>query len=344
MVHIYFIKSLMCKALVLTIVSMVSHNLLAAEVTLKFQHFLSVKSTTHLEVVVPWAEAVEEQSGGRIKVHIFPAMQLGGKPPQLINQVRDGVVDLVWTLPGYTAGRYPVISAFELPFMVTNAEQTSQALQEYYEKHGREEFKDVHPVFFHVHDRGSIHTIKKSIQSVADFKNQKLRAPNRQIGNTLKAFGASPIFMPVPAVPSALSKGVVDGAVIPWEVTVPLKVAELTSHHAEVKTERGLYTATFIVAMNKDKYNSLPDDLKQVIDNNSGVQWSKRSGIAFDKAEELGIAIAKKRGNLIVTIPELEVASMKKISQSVVDDWIQKTPNGSSLFTSANNLLEKYSQ
>ena len=342
--HIHFIKNCMCKALVLTIACMAGQNVLAAEVTLKFQHFLSVKSTTHLEVVVPWAQAVEAQSAGRIKVDVFPAMQLGGKPPQLINQVQDGVIDLAWTLPGYTAGRYPVISAFELPFMVTNAEQTSQALQEYYENHGREEFKDVHPIFFHVHDRGSIHTIKEPIQSIVDFKNKKLRAPNRHIGNTLKAFGASPIFMPVPAVPSALSKGVVDGAVIPWEVTVPLKVAELTSHHAEVKTERGLYTATFIVAMNKDKYNSLPTDLKQVIDDNSGIIWSKRSGVAFDKAEELGVSIAKKHGNLIATIPGLEVAAMKKMSQSVIDDWVQETPNGSALLTSANELLEKYSQ
>ena len=82
----------------------------AQEVTLKVHHFLPPKATTHAKVLVPWAEALESQSNGRIKVEIYPAMQLGGKPPQLMDQVRDGVVDVVWALPGYSPGRYPKIS------------------------------------------------------------------------------------------------------------------------------------------------------------------------------------------------------------------------------------------
>ena len=68
----------------------------------------------------PWVAQVEKNSGGRVKIDIFPSMTLGGAPPQLINQVRDGVVDLVWTVNGYTAALFPRSEVFELPFIHTN--------------------------------------------------------------------------------------------------------------------------------------------------------------------------------------------------------------------------------
>ena len=215
-------------ALVGSALSLASFGALAQEVNLRVHHFLSDKHNTHAKVLAPWAEKIEKESGGRIKMTIFPRMQLGGKPPQLMDQVRDGVADVVWTLPGYTAGRYPRIAAFELPFMVSSAEATSQALQEYYEKHATEEFADVKPLWFHTHARGVIHTREKQIKTAADFDGLKLRAPNRGIGTAMEAMGAASVFMPVPALPEALSKGVVDGAVIPWEIVPPLKAVSYT--------------------------------------------------------------------------------------------------------------------
>lgn len=320
----------------------------AQEVTLKVHHFLSPKAPAHTKLAMPWAEAVEEQSGGRIKVEVYPAMQLGGKPPQLIDQVRDGIVDVVWTLPGYTAGRYPVISAFELPFMVTNAEATSQAVQEYYEKNAKAEFGDVHPLFFHVHARGSFHTREAPIKSVADFDGLKLRAPNRLIGASLDALGASPIFMPAPALPEALSKGVVDGTVFPWEVVLPLKIFELAPNHAEMTSPRGMYTSVFIFAMNKAKYDGLPDDLKKVIDDNSGMALAQRMGAVWDQVEVPGENKSRERGNTVVELSDSEVAKIQEITRPVVDKWIADLTDaghdGQALYDEANGLIEKYSQ
>ena len=249
-------KRLGLSALVGSALGLASFGALAQEVNLRVHHFLSDKHNTHAKVLAPWAEKIEKESGGRIKMTIFPRMQLGGKPPQLMDQVRDGVADVVWTLPGYTAGRYPRIAAFELPFMVSSAEATSQALQEYYEKHATEEFADVKPLWFHTHARGVIHTREKQIKTAADFDGLKLRAPNRGIGTAMEAMGAASVFMPVPALPEALSKGVVDGAVIPWEIVPPLKVQDLAPNHTETPGERGLYTAVFVIAMNKAKYDA----------------------------------------------------------------------------------------
>src|SRR3546814_463063 len=194
---------------------------------------------------------VEAESGGRIKIEIYTSMQLGGKPPALYDQVRDGVVDIVWTLPGYTAGRFPITEVFELPFMAASAEATSQAIHEFYLQHAKEEFGDVHPLMVHVHAPGSLHMRGKEVRTLADLNGLKVRAPTRMTNAALEALGATPIGMPVPAVPESLARGVIDGAALPYEVALPLKIHELTTSHTEIGGQHGLYTAVFLFTMNK---------------------------------------------------------------------------------------------
>lgn len=316
----------------------------AQEVVLKLHHFLPAAHQNQKNVIEPWAEKINKESDGRIKIEIYPSMQLGGKPPQLLDQVRDGLTDIAWGLPGYTAGRFPKISVFELPFMVSNAEATSQAVQAYYEQHARDEFQDYHVLWFHTHARGLIHTREQPIRAAADIDGKKLRAPNRSIGSALEALGASPVFMPVPALPEALSKGVVDGAVIPWEIVPALKVQELAPNHAETPGDRGLYTAIFVFAMNKQKYESLPDDLKKVIDDNSGIEMSKFTGQRWDLAEVPAEQIATDRGNTIVEIPAAEMEIIRDKTAVVTEQWISDMGDeGRMLYDAASALLEKYS-
>ena len=127
------------------------------EVTLKIHHFLPPVATIHAQVFDPWCAKIAKESACKLKCQIYPAMQLGGTPPQLFDQAKDGVVDIVWTLPGYTAGRFPRIEVFELPFMITDAESASRAAWQFYEKHGRSEFREVRPLAIHVHDAGYLH-------------------------------------------------------------------------------------------------------------------------------------------------------------------------------------------
>ncbi len=205
----------------------------AQEVTLKVHHFLGPQSTQHVDMFGAWCDKLAKESANKLKCQIYPSMQLGGSPPQLYDQARDGVADIVWTVAGYSAGRFPKIEVFELPFMMTNAEATSRAAWEYYDKYDRDEFKDTHILAVHVHGPGNIYTVNKPIKTLADFKGLKLRAPTRLTNKMLAMLGATPVGMPVPAVPEALSKGVIDGAVIPYEVAPGIKVNELTKYTAE---------------------------------------------------------------------------------------------------------------
>jgi TRAP-type transport system periplasmic protein len=316
----------------------------AQEVTLKVHHFLPPVANTQTRVLEPWAKQIEEASGGRIKFEIYPSMQLGGKPPQLIDQVRDGVVDIVWTLPAYTPGRYPTVAVFELPFMVNTALGTTQAVQEFSEKHLGDEFSDVHPLLFHTHARGVIHT-DDPVTKVEDLAGMKIRAPSRSIGKALEAMGATPVFMPVPALPEALSKGVVDGAVIPWEITIPLKISELVKNHAVTPGPRGLYTSVFVLAMNKAKYESLPDDLKKILDEHSGMAMAKWVGEVWDEIEGPGLKKAQETGS-VVDLSAAEVEKMREVTASVVTEWIAEMDglgkDGQALMDDANALLDKY--
>jgi len=318
-------------------------------VTLKFHTFMSPSSNVWLAMHKPWMEKVEKESGGRIKFEGYPAMQLGGTPVQLYDQVKDGVVDVVWTLPGNTAGRFPRIEVFELPFMMSNAEATSKAYWEYVQTAAPDEFKDTQVLALQVHGPGVIHTVDKPVKSIADMRGLKLRAPTRQVTKLMGVLGATPVGMPLPQIPDALSKGTINGCVIPWEVVPSVKVNELTKFHAEFDPAGGsLYTTTFVMAMNKAKYNSLAPDLKKVIDNNSGMATSAWLGKVQQGNDVPGRKTASDRGNTIYTVSAAEAQEFRRKSRTVEVEWVEdmnkKGFDGKKLLDTARSLIEKYTK
>ena len=316
-------------------------------VTLKFHTFMSPQSNVWLSMHKPWMDKVEKDSGGRIKFEGYPAMQLGGTPVQLYDQAKDGVVDVVWTLPGNTAGRFPRIEVFELPFMMNNAEATSRAFWEYFQTAAADEFKDTQVLALQVHGPGVIHTTDKPIKSIADMRGLKLRAPTRQVTKLMGVLGATPVGMPLPQIPDALSKGTINGCVIPWEVVPSVKVNELTRFHAEFDPAGGsLYTTTFVMAMNKAKYNALAPDLKKVIDNNSGMATSAWMGKIQQGNDVPGRKSASDRGNTIYTVSPAEAQEFRRKSRTVEVEWVEdmnkKGFDGKKLLDAARSLIEKH--
>jgi TRAP-type transport system periplasmic protein len=318
----------------------------APEVTLRMHHFLPPVSNGHAKFLRPWADKVQQDSNGRIKIDIFPTMQLGGTPPQLFDQAKDGVVDLVWTLPGNTPGRFPGIEVFELPFVAhKRAIANSRALQEYAEANLKDEFKDVKPICFWAHDHGLIHANKK-VTTLADLQGLKLRFPTRLAGEALRALGANAIGMPIPQVPEAMAQRVIDGAVIPWEVVPALKMQELVKFHTEIPGSPTLYTATFILAMNNAKYNALSADLKAVIDRNSGQAAAAMAGRVWDEQAVAVSDMVKRRGNEITVLSEAEAAAWKAKTEPVIANWVnavkEKNLDGAKLLESARALIAKH--
>ncbi|WP_423065160.1 TRAP transporter substrate-binding protein [Devosia sp. CN2-171] len=288
--------------------------------TLRVHQMLPAQATIPSKAIAPWAQRVEEASGGRLKFELYPAMQLGGAPPDLFDQAKDGVVDLIWTVLGYTPGRFPKSEVFELPFMVTKAEATSVAFQQFVEANSIDEFAGVKLLCVHTHGPGLFHT-KDPVTKLEDLKGMKIRGGSRIINGLLAGLGAEPVGMPVPQVPEALSTGVINGTTIPWEVTPALKVAELVHNHTGFSGTHGLYTQTFAFTMNLDRYNGLPDDLKALIDQNAGVETARAFGAAMDAGDAVGLKIAQDAGNSIVTLDEAETQRWKDAAQPTIDKW-----------------------
>jgi TRAP-type C4-dicarboxylate transport system substrate-binding protein len=268
---------------------------------------------------------------------------------QLYDQARDGVVDIVWTLPGYTAGRFPRIEAFELPFMMNNAEATSKAYWEYVQTVAADEFKDTQVLALNVHGPGTFHSANKPIKAPADLRGMKVRGPTRQVTKLLGALGATPVGMPLPQIPDALSKGTVEAVVIPWEVAPSVKVQELTKFHTEFPSSGpALYTATFVMAMNKPKYESLAPDLKKVIDANSGLATSAWLGKTQQGNDPIGRKAALDHGNTVYTLSAAEAQEFIKVSSAIDDEWVadmgKRGFDGKKLFDTAKALIAKFGQ
>ncbi len=316
------------------------------EVTLKIHHFLPPKGTIQAQVFEPWCEKLGKESNGRIKCQIYPAMQLGGTPPQLFDQARDGVADIIWTIPTYQAGRFTKSEVFELPFMAKNAESGSPALWEYIQKNSLDEFRGVKLLATHLHDGSLLHFSNKRVTNLDELKGLKVRAPTRIGSKFLAAIGAVPVQMPVPQVTESLAKSVIDGAMVPWEVAPALKLQEVTKYHLD--TAPGvdkMSNSIFVIAMNPAKYDSLPPDLKKVIDANSGIEFSKQIGKIFDGTTTAGKKLAADAGGVFDTLSPAEFDRWKKATEGVDKDWFTevgaKGGNGPALLDDARALIKK---
>ncbi|HEY1091871.1 MAG TPA: TRAP transporter substrate-binding protein [Burkholderiaceae bacterium] len=319
----------------------------AQEITLKVHHFWPPGGMPPNKILQPWCDKIAAESAGRMKCQIFPAMQLGGTPAQLIDQVKDGVVDIAFTLPGYTPGRFPIMEVVELPFINTSAEAGSRAAWDFYLKYASKEFAGIKPLMFAVHDDGYLHTRDKQIKSLADFKGMKLRAPTRQTNKLLASLGATPVGMPLPAIADAVSKGTIDGFALPWEVIPTVKLHEMVKYHTETDPSRpALYTALFILAMNQARFDSLPADLKAIIERNSGAGLSAMAGKVWDASQAPARKLAVDRGNVFYTVPGSEVDLWIKASHPLYDEWAADMSKrglpGKEMLADAQALIAKY--
>ncbi len=322
-----------------------STTALAQEVTLRLHQMLPPQATIPAQAIAPWVQKVEAESKGRIKIQAFPSMQLGGRPPELFDQARDGVVDIIWTVLGYTPGRFPRAEVFELPFTVGSAERGSRAFQEFVETHAMEEFGDVKLIAVHTHGPGLFHS-REPINRLEDLKGMKVRGGSRVVNMMLEQLGATPVGMPVPAVGEALSKGVITATTIPWEVVPAFKVQQIVKNHTGFSGSTGLYTQTFAMVMNKASYDKLPADLKKVIDANSGIEVAAAFGRAMDQGDERGRALVEKAGNKIIALDDAETARWKEIAAKVRSAWIDEVSakgiDGKKLAAEAERLAAKY--
>ncbi|CCQ74525.1 TRAP transporter substrate-binding protein [Magnetospira sp. QH-2] len=292
----------------------------AADVTLRFAHFWPAVAGTHKHLFQVWADAVEKDSNGRIKVEIYPSATLA-KPPAQYDAVKNRIADVTATVLGYTANRFPLAQVVEVPGLVKDAAHGSCILQGIYDEgHLDKEFKDTKPLFLFTHGPGHVHTSKKLIKEPKDFAGLRIRRPTTLVGSMLEKLGAQPVGMPAPQSYQSMQRGVIDGVTLPWEGQLVFRLNELATKHTEVG---GLYTLAFVVTMNKDVYNSMPADLKKVIDKNSGKDWAAKAAVVFDDLDVKGRAAAEQAGHEFHVVEGgIENPAWKPILAATTKDYI----------------------
>lgn len=320
----------------------------AQEVILKVAHFAPPTSPAHTRFIVPWCDKVAAESAGRIQCQHYPAMQLGGTAPQLLNQVRDGVADVVWTLPGYTPGRLPLTEVFELPFICTDQEASSRALWDFVQKHTMSEFAGLKPIAVWVPGSFAMHLRDLELKTLADLKGLKIRGSSRLTTRLLASLGAQPVGMPMTQMADSLSKGIIEATMLPWEIVPSTKVHELTRYSVEFGGEHVMSTMVHMFVMNQKKYDSLPPELKKVIDDNSGRETSAWISAQLKAADAAGRQTVIDNGNTIHRLPAEEMAKWQQATHPVIEEWIQevsaKGSNGKELYEDAVTLVKHYSE
>ncbi len=267
-----------------------------------------------------WIKTIEQASGGNLTVEVDKAAL--AKPDGQYDLVKNGVRDMVWHVAAYTRGRFDMLSAGEIPFLCPNATICSQALSTWYAKHGLadKEFTDTKLLNVFVHGPGTIHTLKP-VKTLEEIKGIKIRAGGAGVP-IAQALGMSVVAMPATEAHEALSRGTVDGVLFPWEAIDSFRLAELTKSHLEVPG--GLYTATFVIIVNKDAFAKLTPGNQAALMKASGEAGSALFGKAWDAADTAGRENAKKRGNTIQTLAPAELERWKPMLKFVRDEWLKK--------------------
>ncbi|WP_280548801.1 TRAP transporter substrate-binding protein [Halomonas sp. 11-S5] len=292
-----------------------------AATTLRMAHFWPGASGINQEIFKAWAATIEEESGGELRVEMFPSGTLA-KPDSLYEAAANGIADISATAQGYTAGRFPLSQVVELPGVATTATQGACVLQTLYDE-GRldEEYADTKPLFMFTTGPGGIHTIDTDVQVPSDLEGLRIRRPTAVAGEMLENMGASPVGMPAPDIYTAMQRGVIDGLSFPWEGLKGFRINELVSYHTEVP----FYTLIFVATMNQRAYDNLSPEQQAVIDANSGMRWAENAGVVFDRLDVEGKQEAKDAGHTIREIDNpLEHPDWQKPLQDGIESYLTR--------------------
>ncbi|MFN3936366.1 MAG: TRAP transporter substrate-binding protein [Gemmobacter sp.] len=292
----------------------------AAEVTLRLAHYLPPMHNMAANVLPNWAERIKEQSGGRIEIEIFPAGQLL-QVDEIFDGVQAGVADIGWSMPGATPGRFPVMSVLELPFVFSDARTASQVLMELHaDGYMDKEFEGVEVLYLHTHRAGIINA-KERLDSLEALAGKRIRFPSPAVRMMLERLGAEPVGVPAPQAYESLERGVLDGVAFPLDAMQGLRLGEQVKYHIDFPA----YVLTFYLIMNKSRFDSLPDDLKQVIRNNAGMDEAIAVGQSWDDSDARGLEFVKGLGNEIVQLSEAEAARWRAAVEPGIEAFLAET-------------------
>ena len=288
-------------------------------IELKISHFALPTWIEQTDVLEPWAKKIESLTSGRVKFSFFPKQALGTASEQY-DLVVNGTADISLGVTDYTPDRFPLTSCMKLPFMGQDGEKASIVLWRLYQKHLKSEFKDVKVLWMFCHGPGHLHTTKKQVKTIEDLKGLKLRIGDPLTAKAFEILGASTVVCSAPDGYDLIKEGKLDGICMPWEGVLNFGYLDFCKYHTEIN----FYTTPFYVVMNKEKYESLPSDIRKIIDENSGEEMSALAGRVMKNEDVRGKKFAKDRGDSIYYLPESELKRWKQITMPLGDEWIKE--------------------
>jgi TRAP-type C4-dicarboxylate transport system substrate-binding protein len=269
------------------------------------------------KAIQDWADDIQKASNGTITYKIYPAQQLG-KAFDHYDMARDGIADFVYVNPGYQPGRFPIISAGELPFLVGHAKGGNRAIDAWYRKYAATEMKDVHYCFSFVLDPVAWHSTNKKIVVPGDISGMKIRPAQGTIAAWVTLLGGTNVQSSAPEVRDILAKGVADAVTFPWGSLLLFGIDKVTKYDMEAP----LYVTTFAFVINKDKYNQMSDKQKQAIDNNCNTETAGKVGEFWGKMEDAGIdKIKAEPSHEVYKLTPEQIGLWKKAAEPLVKTW-----------------------
>ncbi|RLB12450.1 MAG: C4-dicarboxylate ABC transporter substrate-binding protein [Deltaproteobacteria bacterium] len=313
----------------------------AAPIKLTYSNFFP---PTHIQskLAEAWCKEVEKRTNGQVFVQYFPGQTLT-KAAQCYDGVVTGLSDIGMSCLAYTRGRFPVMSAVDLPFGYTSGKIATKIANEVYRKFMPKELMDTRVMYLHAHGPGLLHTRDKPVRTLEDMKGLRIRATGTS-ALVAKALGATPVPMPMPETYQSLQKGVVDGSLYPWEANKGWKLGEVTKYCTADFS--AAYTTAFFVVMNKDKWNSIPARFQRIIEE-INEEWMVKHGEAWDTSDIAGIRYFLRQGGTVIGPDKKEAARWKAAVASIIDDYVAKAKkkgvrNAQEIVDFLRGELEKY--
>jgi len=291
-----------------------------AQTELKFTTFVPPTHGFAVDVLEPLGKEIEKRSGGKVTVRVFAGNSPFGKVENQADQVKQGVTDLAFGLNGIPRGRYPRTSIMEMPFVAESADSASKALWAMLPDLLAEDYRDFKPIALHCHNPGLFHTRDKSLKTIADVKGLRMRAPNPPTQALLAYLGATPVGMPPGQVYENIEKGVIDGAVFPWDAIKGFRLENILKHHLDAR----VYTSCFHLVMSPKRYAELAPDVQQAIDATTGQALTDKFGAWWNKWDQAGLEAVKPLNHEIVRVDDATREKWRADLKPVLDGELAK--------------------
>jgi len=291
-----------------------------AQTELKFTTFVPPTHGFAVDVLEPLGKEIEKRSAGKVTVRVFAGNSPFGKVENQADQVKQGVTDLAFGLNGIPRGRYPRTSIMEMPFVAESADSASKALWAMLPDLLAEDYRDFKPIALHCHNPGLFHTRDKSLKTIADVKGLRMRAPNPPTQALLAYLGATPVGMPPGQVYENIEKGVIDGAVFPWDAIKGFRLENILKHHLDAR----VYTSCFHLVMSPKRYAELAPDVQKAIDATTGQALTDKFGAWWNRWDQAGLDAVKPLNHEIVRVDDATREKWRADLKPVLDGELAK--------------------